>query len=66
MVRLKNLVGSYTISKRNGQFITLLDCTGQKIDYNTFCVCGGNKQSAIKYEYGELKTHVKNVIDWGA
>lgn len=62
-VRLRNLIGSYTIDKQNGSFVTLRDSTGQRIDYDTFRICGGEKQNQIKYEYGELKTHVNKIID---
>jgi len=63
-VRLNGVIGSYTIDKRNGAFITLRDSTGQRISYETWRVCGGEKQNKVKYEYGELKTHVDNVIDY--
>ena len=62
-VRLKGLIGSYTIVKRNGAFITLADCTGQPITAEQFRLAGGYKQDKIKYQYGELKTHINNVID---
>lgn len=60
-VRVKGLIGSFTIDKWQGSFITLLDCTGNKLTVDQFKDAGGYSQSNVKYEYGYLKTHQRNV-----
>lgn len=63
-VRIKGLTGSFTIDKRQGSFVTLLDCTGNKMTVEQFRDAGGYSQDKVKYEYGYLKTHHRNIREF--
>jgi len=60
-VRVKGLIGRYTILKRNGAFVTLVDFTGHRVTVVQFRMAGGFEQDKVSYNYGELKTHASNI-----